>query len=71
MKYGRVMDLRQPSFSSLPPFTLSELRLRSSVILLLWERVGFKTSKDILQSYMEEIFLSFISEFAKYGGRRE
>ena len=30
MKYGRVMDLRQASFSGLP---LSELRLRSSALL--------------------------------------
>ena len=30
MKYGRVVDLRQPSFSSR---TLSELRLRSAALL--------------------------------------
>ena len=32
MKYGRVVDLRQPSFSS-PAQALSELRLRSAALL--------------------------------------
>ena len=51
MKYGRVMDLRQPTFSSLPPFPLSELRVPSSALLpqrpplfsahiFFWEKCG-------------------------------